>query len=154
MQSNSPFFAPKIVWFALVLSQFLYVFIAAQNGGEWDLSSVGIGPDFTDQTQGTLAIVAFGNFVLAWIIPEFVLKSIRPKLAANLSPQAVLRSAFAPLIMRLAILESVTLLGFVIAYLSHQPAKILPFMALSLTGFIKCFPTEDRMRSFLQPRVL
>jgi hypothetical protein len=55
--------------------------------------------------------------------------------------------AHVPWIVRLALLESVTVMGYMIAFLKHDPGKIAPFLLISVIGFLLSFPSEDKVQS-------
>ena len=53
-----------------------------------------------------------------------------------------------PFIIQLAMLEIVSIKGFVVSTMKEQNL-ILPFLILSGVGFMTCFPDEDKIRQRL-----
>jgi hypothetical protein len=51
---------------------------------------------------------------------------------------------FLKTVIQMALLESCAIFGLLRAFVSYNPQKMLPFLAISLTGAILAFPKEPK----------
>lgn len=139
----------KIIWGALLVSLILYVVISLMklpSGQSLNLAGL---TDFTDPLRVPLIMAAFMSLMLAVMVPKILLTAIKKKRTARepLELPEMARLFYVPFIIRLALLESVTLYGFVLVQTKNDPAQILPFFAASLLGFLLNFPSESNIRT-------
>lgn len=139
----------KIVWVALFLSLFLYwhmmyITFPQKNNG---LALRDILPGNNNIFEVVFLILAAAIMILYFFIPPFIFrvrkKSISGWDSLDLSSRA---KHFLPIfLIRLALLESVTLYGFLVALFLKEPNKILPYLAVSAVGFLVNFPSKSRI---------
>ncbi len=93
------------------------------------------------------AIIALAAFAL----PRFLLQSIRRHFVANPPVEVISREVMTRVlpvwIVRWALLESITLLGFVVSMLNNDPPAIYPFAGAALVGFVLSLPNEQKLRA-------
>lgn len=147
-QQQNPHLVMKILWAALAGTQLLLVFIA-------NMQPRPVDPVFTDTIKYTLMMVAVGTLFAAFALPMFLGKSVR----ANLEKQGksvdampleqVAQKAIVPFILRCAFLDSVTIMGFLLSFMSGDMTYVFGFAAVALVGFALSFPSERNVRGFL-----
>ncbi|MBX7193852.1 MAG: hypothetical protein K1X94_17500 [Sandaracinaceae bacterium] len=160
---------PRILWFALFVSQFLYLGMLLMPG----VVPPGQVPE--PVLAYAIAPVALAAAVASFVVPRMLAQAAfaagaaletrpmegkvasagyRSALGARefADREEALRIAvqrgFAPFILRLALNESVALFGFVLGYLGHPLTVWLPFFVVSWTMMAFRFPTE---RGLLRP---
>lgn len=114
----------KIIWGALLLSSFVYVFIAYSLAPDPKLT-------FVESVTQTLALavfgVAFAAFIAAMVIPS-LLVSAPPRMK---------------MIVAMAMFESCVIMGLVAAILLKDWRLIVPTWIASLVGFMREFPRDE-----------
>jgi hypothetical protein len=162
----APAFQSALIWAALLMSQGMVVIISQtavtkplSAPDQPPASSIGaIDPKIFMVIAGVLLISAF-------LIPRLLFAAARKRLQdpsrarsapapgalstafGELSMQEIMQSVFVVWIVRWALLESITMIGFVSSMLSAQPVVIYPFAAVSFIGFALTFPTEEKIRA-------
>ena len=131
----------------------MFLFILLQGAPSFELSALTLMPDLGNPQQLVMVAMAIIVFVLSWVMPMFLLKKTNfkkegiPSLSSEpLSVPDLIKKTFVPLILRFAMLESVSLFGFILATQSQTPAKMLPFLALSVLSYFRSFPSEVYLR--------
>jgi hypothetical protein len=102
------------------------------------------------------AIAAAGAcLALSFLIPEFLMDSARRDLKQESSrdqtedlPFILVPSIF----IRFSLLAVVTIIGFIMAFAGQGISVFLPFALISMALMIAYFPTEHRMKTWLQAR--
>lgn len=122
---------PRIIWLAILVSNIIYVVVAY-------MAIVPAVP-FAEGARHPLTIplyVAAGTaLAAAFIIPSFLARS-RTTYGESMEPQPALPS----LILKLALFESVTIFGLVLAFVSRAPSMILPAVAVAMAGILAAYP--------------
>jgi len=148
-----PVLQALIIWCALLASQGMIVLVS-QTATVRPLSP----PDqvVPPSALGTLnpqifmGIAAF-MALLAFMVPQVLLKSLKKRFAANPPGEIVSREVMAKVlpvwIVRWAFLESITMMGFLVAMLNNDPPAIYPFAGAALIGFVLALPNESKLRS-------
>jgi hypothetical protein len=95
-------------------------------------------------------VMALAAFVMSFMLPHLLLRLTR-KQRQGLSPDAQLRAYFVPFILRIALLESVVLMGFLLSMISREN-RVLPFAITAFLGLVFIFPTQDRVASITDVR--
>lgn len=126
-------FMHKLVWSVLLISQFIYVGVCSLSLGGF--TSTIERPVFSMIMLATLCVV------LGFMLPALFLKN-RPR-ASNYSE--ALQSYFVPMLVGLILMETSTVIGLVLSF-NLQKNIILPFVFLSIVGFLLSFPTPDRIK--------
>ena len=140
----------KIIWAALFFSLFVYggtIFYKISTSG----SSPGEVKPIIAQALSSMAIFCL---LLAVFLPRYFIKQEKIKLNLTSSTPINLEGileGFAPyLVLRFVLLESVTIFGFVLAFLSDNISYYLPFLAISVLGYIMNFPTEEKIKNMIK----
>jgi hypothetical protein len=124
----------KIIWFVLLMVQFVYAFVTHINHGEFLVS-------VESAEMGFLFIVlASMSFLMSFALPASLLKNV---LAGSFS-EAVQRF-FVPHVLRLIMLETVVIFGMVLSF-SNEKNYILPFLVFSVLGFLLSYPSDRRIK--------
>jgi hypothetical protein len=113
----------KIIWGALLFSQVLYTFALFRFAGQNESASVP-NPD----------LVPVLGSVAAFMLLMSIFWPRKPHFMT-------------PFILRLAMLESVAVLGFALAFLSSDASLFLPFVSVSVAGFFINFPAAEKVKA-------
>ncbi|HEX2122242.1 MAG TPA: hypothetical protein VHL59_11415 [Thermoanaerobaculia bacterium] len=117
-------FPKKIIWFAIVMSTFVYALMLYVLSQDWPPAG-----SFDEAVRKPMVLplymVAMVSFLMAFLLPR-----------AFRDP----RQAW---IASLALFESCAVFGLVVAFLNQDWRLFLPGWALSLLGFLIRFPSES-----------
>jgi hypothetical protein len=139
----------RILWAALSFSILLFVFTAFSTGTP-DYATMWPRPSFGDDPVAQQEAV-FGLLCLVILAVSQALPVRLVKVQAERSGGKVgYGQVFIPLILRLALTESLSLFGFVLAMMSQNPAKILPYAIFALMRNLAAFPREDFFRAWAE----
>ncbi len=142
-----PYFVPRILWGAMIMSQFLFLFILVAQS-PFDLEN--LASSFAESSMVfPLAVIAAVNFLVSLFVPKFFISQALKLRAAPGTEADILRFCFPAFIVRLATSEAVTLFGFVLANETKNSAVILPFLCASLFIFLLSFPRPQLFRAWL-----
>lgn len=146
--ATPPLMTLQILWIGLFFSILVYVGVAffVPLGGE------GMAAGELRMIELVLALVALSCLVTSFILPRRMLASAVPKgeAGADLELPKLVRLAASPWIVRMALCEAVATMGLVLAFLAHQPMRVVPFAALSALAMLTAFPTEQALRRAAQ----
>jgi amino acid transporter len=139
-------FAAGLIFTVCILS-LLVMFL--KSFYEWEPSNIG-GLSYSP----VYAVAAAGAcLALSFLIPEFLLDSARRELKRETSddqtedlPFILVPSTF----IRFSLLAVVTIIGFIMVFAGRGVSVFLPFALISLVLMVTYFPTEARMKSWLQ----
>ena len=139
-------FAAGLIFTVCILSM-LVLFLKSVY--EWEPSSL---PGFS--YSPVYAVAAAGScLILSFLLPEFLLDSARRELKRESKddqtedlPFILVPSTF----IRYSLLSVVTIIGFIMAFAGRGVSVFLPFALISLVLMVTYFPTEARMKSWLQ----
>ncbi len=141
---------PLILWSILFASQFFYAAAleSVVKPGDTPLQTLSFAES---PVLIALAVMAAGTLAIAWMIPRIIWNQASKKLPAveKLSESDLFEGFFTGFVVRLALLESVCLYGFVAGFLQRQPSIILPFLGASAAGFVLNFPNRTFIRKAL-----
>lgn len=118
-------FKQRVIWAGLLASTFLYAFIAWFVVGT---PAVDLRTEVLQPFMLVVYAVALTTYVTAFLF------------SGALARRGVARET--TLIVKMAMLEAVTIFGLVAAFLAHDWRLILPTWALSLVGMLRSFPQE------------
>jgi len=100
--------------------------------------------------QGVLTLsISIVLGVLSFVIPSFLLNSQKRDLQkSSKTPefQELKSRFFAPFIIRIALSDSIAVLGFMNAVMSHDYYRMVPNLALSTFCFLMAFPSEAKIK--------
>jgi hypothetical protein len=142
-QKNPPltkFVVCRIIWAALLGSQMMYFVVA--------YSLMNIQPMQDDLILKILPIFASIALILSVIVPRLIWKisakkMTKPMMANN---EDVLAGGFLTgFIIRLALLESVALMGLGLFLFTGELKMMIPYSSVSILGFFINFPTKSKM---------
>ena len=128
---------PKIIWFALLMSIAVYVFLAFVVAGQEEELRKSFWEAFELPIVQILYVLAAMTTFAAFFVPNLV----RPKRPA----QGSLAPLMPMMIVQWALLEAMTIFGLVAAFISHAPEVIVPAVVVTLAGFFLTFPSDDRL---------
>lgn len=129
----------------MFLTQFGFLAILATSKGLYpeQLSA----DDFARAEFFIFAFMAIINAVVGYMLPKFLVKgSLRGRTLKN--EVEVLQVTFPAMIIRLAIIEAVSLFGFVAAMQAEKGAMIFPFTFLAILLFLLSYPRYELLRSW------
>ena len=150
---STPFKVVKIIWTALLFSQFMYAFLLfGVLSSQWDNAETRFFPDFHDTFELVICAVAVVVAVISVKLPPFLARSMKSgssntslaEAAEEPTEETVTREHFAAFVVGLALMESICLYGFALAMTKHAAGLILPFMAVSVLLFLKNFPSNSK----------
>ena len=138
--------ALKIVWFALLLAMFAYtalVFVFRSPEA----------PGVTENVKAAFVLGGTALGVISFLIYRFTLseKSLRKKFLATQGEQEERRleefsnRLLLPHVVPWGINESVVLLGFVLAFLSRNPADAIPFSVIGTVLHLYMYPRVEQL---------
>ena len=141
-------------------------FVNFQKSATFEVSSKTLIPELNDPTQLFFVIISISIFIMSWVFPRHILKLILKKIALKKNtipvqslesirtleghPQYLLIITFPPLVVRFAMLESISVFGFLLASQTQIHAKMLPFMAVSVLSFLHIFPSDSYLRKLVE----
>ena len=128
--SNPSLRVPKIVWFALTMSQLIYGVVGAMISPDV--------PEVTDMLLIILSAVGAFNAVLAFVLVPMFFK---------VTSQENVLSLF---ILQWALIESIAIFGLVGKILAGSMMFLVGMLALSIIFMLLLFPSEKRLNEMLQ----
>lgn len=141
----------RVIWGAFLLSPLMFLVVA------WAiLSAQESDPSVQEPTLISfsdplgLAVSAFSLacFAAALNAHKFLPKKGAEPGAVPRDPQrpVEMESVLAPFVVRLALLETAAMCGLILALLRSEWTYMLPFVALSMVGFLLSFPSTRLLR--------
>jgi F0F1-type ATP synthase membrane subunit c/vacuolar-type H+-ATPase subunit K len=142
--TNTP--NPKILWSAMTLSIFIYLVIAfvANNPKE----PIGVDKAIEEPIVLTLYAIGAATFATSFVIGRIFARPMSDASVNAVAPDAprpLSPGTFRILLVRWALIESVTIFGLVAAFVARCPEIILLPFVLSLAGFVMTYPSSDRI---------
>lgn len=138
--------ALKIVWFALLLAMFAYTAVVF-------LFSSPEAPGVAENVKAAFLIGGAALGVISLLIYRFTLseKSLRKKFLATEGQELEKRleefsnRLLLPHVVPWGINESVVLLGFVLSFLSKNPADAIPFSVIGIILHLYMYPRVEQL---------
>lgn len=139
---------PRLIWAALVFSNLMYGLVLVtqfkdQLAAPFPSTHILVFP---------LMVIALMALAIAMILPKALFMKAKAKFDASAVPptdQQIMQSFFAPWIIRMALLESISIYGFLLAMMTQAPIAFVPFGALSILTQLSQYPTPQRVRDML-----
>ncbi len=147
---KNPLIVATIVWTALLLSQLMYFFVASALSNRKELPVESRFFDFTHPLTNPFIAVSLVALILSIAIPKAMIRrnqQVANSVTSQNSIESLLPRFYPAFIVRLALLESIPLFGFVLALTQHDVKRMVPFAVVSFLGFILNFPNESKVRS-------
>jgi hypothetical protein len=137
----------KVIWGALLASVTLYIAIGFLMFPRELPLRLDTLADFSDPMKIPFALTSLMSLAMSAVLPKILLTAVVKKRAPRkpLEMPEMAQFFFVPLIIRLALLESVTLYGFVLVQIHRDPVQIFPFALVTLGGFLLSFPSEQKI---------
>lgn len=137
----------RILWGALTVSCMFFVFVAYSTGTPdyarmWPQPAFGTDP--VAQQEAVFGVLCLVILAVSQALPARLVKAQ----AERSGGKAGYGQVFIPLILRLALAESIVLFGFVLSMMSQNPAKILPYAVFALVRNLMAYPREDFFRGW------
>ena len=129
--SNLSLRVPKIVWFALTMSQLIYGVVGMIVSPE--------GTEITDMLLIILALVGVFNAVLAFVLVPMFFK---------VTSQENVLSIF---ILQWALIESIAIFGLMGKILAGSMMFLIGMIAMSVIFMLLLFPSDKRWNEMVQP---
>lgn len=137
----------KIIWAALLLSQFIYVYVVHSMRPQ----ALQTEPQMDHFLFVPLAMTAAVCLLLSYWVPNFLVKANVKKLPSqsrDLSYETIQR-IFSPFILRLVLLEAVTIYGFVLSFMNDD-SSILYFITPVILSYIVIFPSKEKWQQWIK----
>jgi hypothetical protein len=137
----------KIIWGALILSQFIYGFALTRVTKDWEPQELNM------PMTGAFSMLAILMCGLSFFIPKILINNAKKNLIKNqndlqgMNLEVLVYHLAAAYVIRLALLESCALFGFIMAFMHKRIDLFFPFAALSITFFLINFPSEEKIRN-------
>jgi len=134
------FFIARILWSALGLTPFILLVVvllidnSEESGFGVDISDL----SFSDPTVLAMSLAAIVLFFIAQKLPSLISKRTIHLSEGAPDPQHVL----IPFVISLALYEAIAIIGFVLSIIKSSDFAYLPFMFISLAGFLSCSPSK------------
>ncbi len=145
---QSPLLSLQIVWAALLLSLGMYVvlsFVLAKSRAAGEL------PAPLPVMQLAFGLISLSSLAVAFVLSRKLFQqAIGKEDPANLTIDKLTRLAFTPWIIRMAMTESVGILGFLLSFLTGEPSSGMPFLAISALVMLTHLPNEKALRNAAQ----
>ena len=132
----------RVLWFAMIMSQVIFVFIvffvASTHEGD---------PPKPEEFQAmaiALSAFAFTTVPMALLARSFMMGR------ATASPDRVPGLYQTCSIIGWALAESITINGFVLAFISMQPKMIIPFFIAGMGCTIVTMPRPQRLKAYVE----
>ncbi len=142
----------KLLWTALGLVHGVFAFLAIMSPM---MQPMDLGHAFNVQRYllrgGIFTIfplVAVLAFLLSYKIPGILLKR-RPGMDPN--TKILPTPYFVSTVVRCALAEMVTLMGFLLANSAKQPGFLIPFLIPGLVAWLRAYPTRADMNRYMLP---
>ena len=130
----------KTIWGFMFLSLFFYTYLTFFLIGE---ANVSLSNDLEVQVFYLLGTVLL---LSSSIVPRMILKPlIQTFQNESLNDEAIYKMYFSPFVLKIVLLELITLLGFLLS-VTNKKNIIIPFVIISVVGFVLCYPTRARIR--------
>lgn len=143
-QNSSSFLTYKIIWGALLMVHVILGVVL-----NLQLSKVDMPPMENPTIIPMLGGIGLMNAILSFLLPKLLLRQQSAQQEVNPSLERLMQKYSAPFVLRLALIESVTLMGFSSAYLSRDINHFYPFFAVGVVLHLLAFPTEEKMKKAL-----
>ncbi len=135
-------FVARIVWAAMVVSVGTIYFIAYMDETKQEeLVSMSYAEIFSNQMVQMLFLQAIIIAGAAFFLPKIISKR-------NPGSSSKVTKGFVGLIIRLALAESVQILGLVGYFSLHTTMVMHPFTAISVLLMLISFPTQELLEDF------
>ena len=139
-------FASGLIFMVCILSLLILFLKSAYDWDPGTYNAYAYSPVYAVAAAGACLLLSF-------LIPEYLLDSARRDLKKESSddqtedlPFILVPSTF----IRYSLLAVVTIIGFVMAFAGRGVSVFLPFAVISLILMVTYFPTETRMKHWLQ----
>jgi|GEM_PF-7046376 len=159
VQPNSPLLFARILWFALLISQFMLGFLIyfikvptlpPETLAGMDLSPQGILRTFMTQLQNQQSLLLTGGAIAvgaaAFVVPKVRHEAARRKSEPSAKPltdRQRFKRNFTPFIIRLAMFEYISIIGFIQGFvLPGNPVLFIPFLVVSVCLHLSQFPKD------------
>jgi len=141
MEANKPVrlsvYILKIIWTALLLSQIVYLILAFLLYGE----PLFIVPEELNSFSKAFLILSLSFIVMGFILFNLLLKPVKKSVSYKDAKQKY----FIPFVVRLALIEAFSLLGFAYSSMLKQNL-MMSFTFVAILSFLFCFPTESKIK--------
>ena len=136
----------KILWGALLASHFIYVFVLYTLNQNYE-GEKGLENPMMLPIMASAAIFAYAA---GFFLFKHLLGGEKKKML-NRSQDEMATLYLTPMILRLALFEGAAIMGFMLAFISHDINYYLPPLILNVGLFAMNFPSEQRVKDAFLP---
>ncbi|MCB0389862.1 MAG: hypothetical protein KDD58_01155 [Bdellovibrionales bacterium] len=149
--SHNIFFVPTILWIAMLFTVFIYNFIIIST--VHGLDNINFSIDFSHEMTTPITAIAFLVLVSSYVLPNFLIKQTLKRFKIKDDHTSLNQILFVPFILRLVMLESIAIFGFVLSIIQKN-GSIFYFSFIAIVGFLFNFPTEKKWINWIRKNKL
>ena len=144
---------PIIIWVALQFSQGLYFAVLVHTVNRFHSQSPQVGHEKASSYLMVLGLVEFLFAIgLPFIMAQYKARQLAQVTGSEVTFKQIIQKLLAVYIVRLALLESVAILGLVAATRAHSVEASYGYFVVSVAGFLFSFPSESFFRRWASGR--
>jgi len=135
-----------VLWGALSWSLFMFLYLIHTSANVSSFMAEDYLPG--GHTHSIMTITGLVALIFAYVLPRFLFRVAHTR--QNGAP--TLRDLWVPWILRMALAESVSLLGFILGLSSNSLDVAMPFFAVTILVYLLHFPSEANVQKWLETR--
>jgi hypothetical protein len=140
----------RLIWGAIAISVPIYLYLAFLISGPSEFAPIDLSRDYETMRIVFLLAVAAGSLFAAFTFPKHLAMKARNTISPDATIDELVKKAITPFLIQYALLESVTIMGLIMAMFQRVFTYSLPFAAVTILALLKTFPTEHRVRSIFR----
>jgi hypothetical protein len=102
----------------------------------------------TDPFGAPIYLVAASLFIVANLLPRSLVRQARAKRNLAADETTPVEHLLLPYLVRICLLETVSILGLALAIMSDKPFAMIPLLATGLIATLRMAPTEEFLHRF------
>lgn len=131
-----------IIWGALLFSQIIYGAVLLFMIDDFELAN-----EPSEALVPILSSVALIALFAGYFLPKKLIGAQKLDLSQGQSLDELCQAIAAPFIMRLALFDSVTVMGFVLAFTTGEVKYFYPFALVGIFSHLTNFPSPERIKN-------
>ncbi len=153
--NQSPLIVMRVLWGGILFSIVLFILIAFAPAMETD-SPFAQPHDLDQQGKLILNIMGIGScaaIAMGLFLPKIFFARTRGKLKGGLATKSLAELTtlvLAPFLIRISFFEAPAVMGLLAGLITKKPALVFPFAVVAAVLIASQFPTEDRVRGWLE----
>jgi hypothetical protein len=145
---QNPDLVIKVIWMSITVSILVLVFVVHLISESWDVVEWGSFVVYDTTLFLTLSLFACFAGIASLSIHKIIKYDIKKAHLPHYKPEAFVFQIF---IMRLALSEAMTIIGFVLSLINENKFVIIPFAMTSLLLNFYHFPNLNKLKKQLIP---